>query len=111
MIKDILIASGINHVQGHFLRLPDGTCAVYFDDVEVITADRVPAIASKGLPRIYQHNVTVEVYEPLPDDMSEAALEAELNAAGLEWTKQDRYWLKDLQRYQTVYEMTYTTKD
>ena len=108
MVIDILTAAGIEHAHARFLRLPAGTCAVYFDDVEVTTADRVTAPAA--LPRIYKHNVTVEVYEPAPDDPSETALEAELNARGLEWTKQDRYWLKDPQRYQTVYEFSYTTK-
>lgn len=108
MVNDILTAARIEHAQGRFLRLPAGTCAVYFDDIEVTAADRVPDPAA--LPRIYKHNVTVEVYEPTPDDPSENALEAELDARGLEWTKQDRYWLKDLLRYQTVYEFAYTSK-
>jgi hypothetical protein len=108
MIKEILNAVGIENAQGRFLRLPDGTHAVYFDDLEVIAAD--PVGYSIAGPRVYTHNVTIEVYEPLPDDTSEANLEAELDARGLEWTKQDRYWLKDLQRYQTVYEFTYTSK-
>ena len=107
MIKEILTAAGVEHAQGRFLRMPAGTYAVYFDDIETTTADPVPG---EGLPRIYTHNVTVELYEELPDDAKEAAIEQEMEARGLEWTKQDRYWLKDLQRYQTVYETTYTNK-
>lgn len=110
MINDILTAAGVEHAQGRFLRMPDGTHAVYFDDVEAIAADRVTPPTSAGLPRIYNHNVMVEVYEPSPDDETERAIEAELDARGLSWTKQDRYWLKDLQRYQIVYEFDYTEK-
>lgn len=107
MINDILTAAGVEYKQGRFLRMPEGTHAVYFDDVEVETADRV---ASVRMPRIYHHNVTVEVYEPAPDDTTEHAIEAELDARGLSWSKQDRDWLKDSQRYQTVYEFAYTSK-
>lgn len=110
MVNEILKATGIEYAQGRFLRLPETTCAVYFDNIEVTGADRVTPPAPGGLPRIYAHNVTVEVYEPAPDDPSENALEAELDARGIEWTKEDRYWLKDLQRYQTVYEFSYTSK-
>lgn len=107
MIKTILTAAGVEHAQGRFLRMPDGTHAVYFDDIETETADPV---AAAELPRIYHHSVTVEVYEPAPDDATETAIEAELDARGLPWTKQDRYWIKDLQRYQTVYSFDYTSK-
>lgn len=107
MIKDILTAAGVEFAQGRFITMPKGTHAVYFDDVETETADPV---ASEGMPRIYHHTVTVELYEPAPDDAAEAAIEAELGARGLPWSKQDRYWLKDLQRYQVVYEFEYTNK-
>ena len=107
MIKDILTAAGVEHKQGRFLRMPEGTHAVYFDNIEADTADRVPSVA---MPRIYHHDVTVEVYEPAPDAVTELAIEAELDARGLAWSKQDRYWLKDAQRYQTVYEFAYTSK-
>lgn len=107
MVKDILTAAGVEHAQGRFIRMPAGTHAVYFDDIEVETADPV---ASEGMPRIYHHNVTIEVYEPTPDDATETAIEAELNSRALPWTKEDRYWLKDLQRYQVIYEFSYTSK-
>lgn len=107
MVKDILTAAGVEHAQGRFIRMPAGTHAVYFDNIEVETADPV---ASEGMPRIYHHNVTIEVYEPTPDDATETAIEAELNSRALPWTKEDRYWLKDLQRYQVIYEFSYTSK-
>ena len=110
MIRDILKAAGVLHAQGRFLQMPDETHAVYFDDVEVIAPDRVPLRSGAVLPRIYTHNVTVEVDEPKPDDNAEAAIEAELDTRGLPWSKQDRYWLSDAQRYQVIYEFTYTAK-
>ena len=109
MIKEILTAAGVEHAQGHFIRKPADTYATYFDDVEVDGPDPVGS-AMAGLPRICTHNVTVELYEPAPDDQAEHAIEAELDARGLPWTKQDRYWLKDAQRYQVIYELTYHTK-
>ena len=108
MINEILTAAGVEHAQGRFVRIPAGTYAVYFDDIEAETADRV---AFTKMPRIYHHNVTIELYAPTQDAAAENAIESELDARGLEWTKQDRYWLKDLQRYQTVYEFAYTSKN
>ena len=107
MVKEILKASGVEYAQGRFIIMPKGTHAVYFDDIETETADPVTSVE---MPRIYHHSVTVEVYEPTPDDAIETVIEAELDARGLPWTKQDRYWLKDLQRYQIVYEFDYTSK-
>lgn len=107
MTHDILTAAGILHERGRFLRMPTETHAVWFDDLVLEGADRVP---SASLPRLYTHNVTIELYEPKPDDKAEAALEAELNANGLLFTKQDRFWLPDAQRYQVVYEYSYTSK-
>lgn len=107
MISEILTAAGVEYAQGRFILMPEGTHAVYFDDIETETADPVGVEVA---PRIFHHNVTVEVYEPAPDDDTEAAIEAELDARGIPWTKQDRYWLKDLQRYQVIYEFSYHNK-
>lgn len=110
MIREILTATGVEYAQGRFIRMPAGTHAVYFDDIEVDAPDRVELSSQEGPPRIYTHSITVELYEPAPDDAAETAIEAELDARGIPWSKQDRYWLKDLQRYQVIYEFTYITK-
>jgi hypothetical protein len=52
----------------------------------------------------------VEVYEPHPDDATEQAIEAALKARGFSWSKEDREWLQDVQRYQFLYTFSYTTK-
>lgn len=111
MVHDILTASGVKFARGRFLRMPSETHAIYTDDIEVETADRTTTVSPGGMPRIYHHDVTVELYEPAPDDATELAIEAELDARGLPWTKQDRYWLKDVQRYQVIYEFSYTSKN
>jgi hypothetical protein len=111
MIKQILTAAGVLHRRARFNSPPAATYAVYFDDVAVDAADRVAPPTGSGLPRIYHHDVRIELYEPKPDDEAEAALEAEMDARGLPWSKEDRYWLQDVQRYQVLYEFSYTSKN
>ncbi len=110
MIKEILTAAGVEHAQARFIQTPADTYAVYFDDVEVTGPDRAGSASHAELPRIYTHDVMVELYEPAPDDRAEHAIEAELDARGLPWTKQDRYWLEKNKQYQVVYEFAYTSK-
>lgn len=110
MIKEILTAAGVKHRQARFMKPPAETYAVYFDNISGDGADRVALPTGGRLPCIFHHDVTVEVYEPTPDDKTEAAIEAALASWGLTWSKQDRYWLQDVQRYQVIYELSYTTK-
>lgn len=102
MVNEILTATGVPYRETQFTRPPAKTYAVYMDDV---TAD-----GPDGVNRIFTHDITVEMYEPKADPEAERALEAELNARGLKWTKQSRYWLQDAQRYQVIYEFTYIEK-
>ena len=102
MVKDILQAAGIVFRRARFSSPPATTYAVFFDDIETDGPD--------GGNSIFIHNYTVELYEPTPDDAAEEAFEAALNARGISWTKQDRYWLQDEQRYQVIYEFTYIEK-
>jgi hypothetical protein len=103
MTKDILAAAGIQARRNRFPKPPAGTYAVWMDDIETDGADNQP-------PAIFRHDVTIEVYEPKPDDDAEAKLEAAMSAYGRQWTKQDRYWLQAEQLYQIVYEFTYVEK-
>lgn len=110
MIKEILAAARVEHRRGRFPSAQAGTYAVYTDDIETDGADMTEDYTAAGWPRIYHHNVTVDLYESQPDDAAEAAIEAELDARGLPWSKEDRYWLQDVQRYQVIYEFSYTNK-
>lgn len=103
MVDTILTAAGVQYRRGRFLRPPKGTYAVYTDDKSTDGSDGAEAL-------VVTHDVTVELYEPLPDDKTEAAIEEAITAAGLLWTKQDRYWLDSEQLYQIVYEFTYYEK-
>ena len=102
MTENILKASGIPYRQSRYPHPPAKTYAVYFDDQDVSGSDPLP-----GAPKVVTHNVTVELYEPEQDPAAEAAIEAQLAAAGLDWTKQSRYWLQNTQRYQVIYEFNY----
>ena len=107
MIDKIMTAAGFRlnetYRKTRFVSPPaDKTYAVYMDDVSVDGPD--------GMNRIYTHSYTIELYEPAPDDAAESAIETALNAEGLRWEKQDRYWLQDEQLYQTVYDFTYIKK-
>lgn len=108
MVKEILTAAGVDYRRGRFPDPPAGNYAVYSDDVEADGADL--ADDATGWPRFYHHDITVELYEPKPDDAVEALIEAELDARGLPWSKEDRYWLPDVQRYQVIYEFSHTNK-
>lgn len=103
MVSEILAAAGINTRRSRFIKPPAGTYAVWFDNIDTAGPDHMA-------PRIFTHNVTVELYEPKPDNAAVAALEVQLGVYGLNWTKQDRIWIQSEQMYQTVYEFTYTTK-
>lgn len=102
VIDDILTASGVQFRETRFTKPPAGTYAVYTDDVDADGPD--------NLNRIYTHGITVELYSPTPDAEAEAAVEAAIDAAGLHWTKQARYWIQEEQLYQVIYEFTYYTK-
>ena len=103
MVDNILTAAGVVHRRARFPHPPKGTYAVWFDDLTTDGPDGLPS-------RVIQHDCTVEVYEPAPDDDAEAAIEAALNASGLQWAKQARYWLQSEQLYQAIYECTYIEK-
>lgn len=103
MVNEILTASGVRFRRSRFPKPPVDTYAVYMDDVTATGADGES-------PRIFSHEVTVELYEASPDDKAEADVERALGAYGMAWEKQDRYWLQDVQRYQVIYEFSYTEK-
>jgi hypothetical protein len=105
MIKEILTASGLPFRQGRFINPPAETYGVYFDDHTVAGPDPIP-----GAPQTVRHDVMVELYERQPDPDAEAAMEAQLAERGLHYTKQAAYWLQNVQRYQVIYEFSYTEK-
>lgn len=112
MTKEILAAAGIHERGSRFTKPPAGTYAVWFDDIDKDGPDPLPPGAFKygTPPGVLKHIGRLEVYEPKKDDAAIAALEAQLDARGLLWTKQDRLWIASEQMYQTIYEFTYIEK-
>lgn len=107
-IEEILTAAGITHRQGRFAKPPEGTYAVWFDDVELSGADPLP---TGSYPvKVRHHSVTVELYESTPDSHAELCLEKAMTDAGLDWDKQDRVWLETEQVYEAAYDLEYTDK-
>lgn len=104
MINTILQAAALPAWPGRCSDPPAGTYAIYFDEETVDGPD----IPDADCPLVVTHDCMVELYEPTQDRVAEAALEAELKARGILWAKQARYWLQNVQRYQTIYEFTYT---
>lgn len=102
MIDQIMTATGVPYRKARFAAPPSGSYAVYTDDIETDGPD--------GINAILKHHITVELYEPKPDDASEAAIEAAIDAESLTWTKQDRFWIQTEQRYQVIYEFDYIEK-
>lgn len=103
MTAEIMTAAGIQARGSRFTKAPDGTYGVWMDDITTDGPDGMP-------PEIFHHDVTVELYEPRPDPEAEASLEAQMSARGLHWTKQDRFWIVSEQKYQVIYEYSYTEK-
>jgi hypothetical protein len=103
MVSELLTKAGVEHRHNRFTKPPAGTFAVWLDYIDTDGPDGMP-------PSIFSHNISIEVYEPKPDDAAEAAIEAAMNERCLQWHKQDRSWIDDEQLYQTVYEFSYIEK-
>lgn len=104
MINAIAQAAGLKLRETRHQKPPTGAYGVYMDAVEAGGADGVNCL------RI--HSYTLEVYAPTAAaaDKAESALEDALDARGIPWTKQGRYWLDDEQKYQEIYEFNYIEK-
>ena len=76
MVSEILTAAGVPHRRNRFPSPPAGTFAIWMDDITADGPDGLP-------PCLFTHDATIELYEPRPDDVKEAAIEAALNARGL----------------------------
>lgn len=74
--------------------------------------DAVKAGGADGENCLRTHNYTLEVYSPTAEaaEVIETAIEDALDAYGIPWTKQGRYWLADEQRYQEIYEFSHIEK-
>ena len=106
MVHNILQRAGFvegkTYKETRFLKPPTVTFAVFDDTYDVRGADYHNLIED--------HSITIEVYEYTPDPEAEQKLEQQFDKLGLEYTKQERYWIQAEQIYQIIYEFDYITK-
>lgn len=102
MVKEILDVTGLPYKESRFLKPPSKTYAIYHDAINRRGGDNINLLS--------QHDVTIELYEYEPDPESEALIEKTLDALGIEYDKQPRYWIQDQQLHQVVYDFTYHQK-
>ena len=104
----ITILTGAGFVEGktfketRFLKPPKTTYAVYMDSFTRRGAD--------GLNLIKDHDYTIELYSYNPDPEAEARIEAILDELGLEYGKDDRYWIQEEQLSQDIYTFNFIEK-
>ena len=106
MVKQVLTNAGFiegkTFKETRFLKPPKTTYAVYMDSYNRRGAD--------GLNLIKEHEFTIELYSYAPDPDAERNIESSLDNLGLEYDKDDRYWIQEEQLYQTIYTFGYIEK-
>ena len=106
MVKEILTLAGF--VEGktfkdtRFLKAPKTTYAIYLDSYYRRGAD--------SLNLIKEHTYTIELYSYTPDPEAEERLETVLDQLGIEFNKDDRYWIQEEQLYQVIYTFDFIEK-
>ena len=106
MVKEVLTGAGF--VEGktfketRFLKPPKTTYAVYMDSYTRRGAD--------ALNLVKEHDYTIELYSDTPDPEAEARLENTLDNLGVEFDKDERYWIQEEQLYQVIYNFSHIEK-
>lgn len=105
--KTIAAAAGIDTRETRFAKASSGEIyAVYFESINNIGPDLCPSMLTAC-------TATIELYSKKANNAARAAaiaLEKELNAYNLEWSKGDQIWIEEEQIFQTVYSYTYLQK-
>ena len=106
MVKKILTGAGFvegkTFIETQFISPPKTTYAVFHDSFTRRGAD--------GLNLLKEHEYTIELYSEFGDPGAEARIEAILDFYGIEYDKDDRYWIQSEQLYQTVYRFNFIEK-
>ena len=106
MVKRVLTGTGF--VEGktfketRFLKPPKSTYAIYLDSFKRRGSD------DKNL--VTEHYYTIELYSYTPDPEAETKIENTLDSLGIEYEKDDRYWIQEEQLYQVVYNFDFIGK-
>lgn len=106
MVKQILTDAGF--VEGktfketRFLKPPKSNYAIFLDSYNSRGAD--------GRNMIKEHDYTIELYSEKPAHADELKIENALDSRGIEYEKQERYWLESEQLYQVIYTFAHIEK-
>ena len=108
-INQILQAAGfienVTYAQTVFVKSPQRTFVVYFDDVDADGSDYTTDFA--------EHSVRFELYAPgtRADPTAETRLEATFRQYGIHYRKLGRTWLESERYYLTTYYFDFTEKE
>lgn len=106
MVKKILTGAGFvedkTFKETRFLNPPRSTYAVYLDSFTGRGAD--------GANLLKEHSYTIELYSATPDPGAEERIENTLDSFGLEYEKEDRYWIQEEKLYQVTYDFDFIEK-
>ena len=107
-INQILQAAGfienVTYTQTVFVKPPQRTFVVYFDDVD--------ADGSDYTTDIFTHSVRLELYSPnRADPAAEKRLEATFRQYGIHYRKLGRTWLESERYFLTTYYFDFTEKE
>lgn len=106
MVKQILtdagFVEGITFKETRFLSPPKTTYTIFMDSFTKRGAD--------CLNLITEHDYTIELYSYAQDPEAESRIEAILDQYGIDFSKDNRYWINDEQLYQVVYTFNFIEK-
>lgn len=103
MVKRVLTLAGFEEdktfKETRFIKPPKSTYAVFMDSYTRRGADYYNCIK--------EHTYTIEMYSYKPDPEAESNIELALDSLGLEFDKEERFWIQDEQLYQVIYTFNY----
>ena len=106
MVKKILTGAGFvenkTFKKARFLKPPKTTYAIYLDSYN--------SRGSDDLNYIKDHDYTIELYSSEPDPEAESRVEAMFDSFGINYDKDDCYWIQEEQLYQVVYTFNHVEK-
>lgn len=102
MVDNIFKGTNIPYKETRFNKAPSTTYAIYTDSINRRGGD------TKNF--LVDHRIFIELYSSSLDLESEEKLETNLDAYVMNYNKSERVWLKDEQKYQVIYDFSYTEK-
>jgi len=103
LLDELLDAIALPKRETRFKVPPKGAYLIWLDECLRQGADDLNCITS--------HNVTFEVYAPMPDKEAEQSIEDVLDAYGISYFKYACQWLDTESLFLTAYDFSFMEKD